>query len=303
MSTLHVLLPARTQAGVDAGFAKWLARGDRLPDAADAREATLRALFRFAGADIPVAALRHHGHADDADRGAWLCADPAWVRAEAAGARLLACPVADLAADEAEQLVAALRPLFGDAGAPLAMDTPTQWCARIAPGALSVRFAAPAEVLGADILAHLPGGNPGRVWRRLFNEAQVALHAHSVNVARSAAGKHPVNAVWLWGAGVLPGTVESPLQVAASADDCVRGLAKLAGVVRVEPAPAALEATNGNALLDLADAAATTLADEWLPHFRAWLGARRYRTIEFGFADGGRIRLRGAHRLRFWRRG
>lgn len=303
MSTLRVLLPPFAVATGDTALSRWLARGDRIAAVPGGRDAALRRHFRFAGSALPVAALRHHGHAGVDDHATWMCADPAWVRADTTGARLLACPVADLGAGEAEQLVAALQPLFGDVGAPLAMDTPTQWCARLAPGASLGHFVAPADVLGADILAHLPGGNASRMWRRLFNDAQIALHAHPVNAARSAAGKQPVNAVWLWGAGTLPESVESPSQVVASADDCVRGLAKVAGVLRVEPSPAALEAVPGSALLDLADTTAAAISGEWLTHFRAWLKTRRYRAIELDFADDERIRMRHAHRLRFWRRG
>lgn len=305
MSTLHVLLPTVASLQGDALLRQWLAHGDRLLAQDRPRESVLRSCFHFAGATFPVAALRHHCHAADASVGAWVCADPAWVRSEATGARLLACPVTDIAADEAEQLAEVLRPLFGDAGVPLAIDTPSEWCARLLHGAPPVRFVDPADALGADLLACLPEGQAARLWRRLFNEAQVALHAHPVNAARIAAGKRPVNALWFWGAGALPDPVESTLQVVASVDDSVRGLAKLAGALRVEPASEAIAAAgSGAALLDLdfGTPATLDLGGEWLPHFRSWLRKRRFATIELTFTDGERWRLRHAHRLRFWRR-
>jgi hypothetical protein len=167
-----------------------------------------------------------------------------------------------------------------------------------------VEFLAPAEALGVDLVECLPEGNDGRAWRRLFNEAQVVLHAHPVNVARVAAGKRPVNALWFWGAGALPASVETGLQVVASVDDVVRGLAKMGGAVRVEPLPDALEAAQrpGTALLDLDIPGHAGDAPEWLVHFQRWLRERRFDAIAITFADGERFRIRHAHRLRFWRK-
>lgn len=304
MTTLHVLLPPWAQAGDALEFRRWLAHGDRLVDAPGTRDRVLRELFHFAGDTIPVAALRHFCHAEDARTGVWLCADPAWVRSEATGARLMACPLTDVTAAEAEALAAALRPLFGDAGAPLSVDAPSEWCAHVADAAPAARFVDPARALGVDLLACLPEGAAGRAWRRLFNEAQVMLHAHPVNAAREVAGKHPVNALWLWGAGALPAGVETGLQLVASVDDAVRGLAKMGGAVRVEPLPEALESAGGvgAALLDLDIAGQPFDAAQWLVPFRRWLREGRFDALELAFASGERIRVRHAHCLRFWRR-
>lgn len=302
MTTLYVLLPPWAQAGNDPVFRHWLACGDRRPAVADARDDLLRELFHFAGDAIPIAALRHFCHAEGARSGAWLCADPAWVRSEATGARLMAHPLADVSVAEADALAATLRPLFGDAGAPLTLDAPSEWCVRLdAPPAAT--FTRPAQALGAELLACLPEGAAGRAWRRLFNEAQIALHAHPVNAARMAVGKQPVNALWFWGAGALPAGVETGLQVVASVDDAVRGLAKMGGALRVEPLPEALETAGraGAALLDLDIAGQPFDAAQWLAPFRRWLRARRFDALELAFASGERLRVRHVHRLRFWR--
>ena len=304
MSALHVLMPPIAHADAHPAFHHWLARGDRLPDAQNGRATALRVHFRFTGDGIPAAALRHHCHAGDAGGGNWLCADPAYVRSEATGARLMACPVADLSGADADALAATLRPLLSEVGA-LQADTPTEWCVRLIGDAPVATFAGPDDALGASLIDVLPEGDAARVWRRLFNEVQVALHAHPVNAARIAARKLPVNALWFWGAGSLPETVDTSLAMVASADDVVRGLAKLAGAIRVEPLPEALETADvrGEALLDLQRLGDRESATEWLAIFERWLRRRRFDAIALTFAGGERYRMRHAHRLRFWRHG
>lgn len=304
MSTLHALLPSLAHVRANPAFMRWLAKGDRLPKVSNARTTLWRELFHFAGDSIPAAALRHLCHGDDAATGAWLCADPAWVRSEATSARLMAWPLDDVSASEAEALATALRPLFGDAGVPLSIDTPPAWCLHLLHGAPRTEFRAPADALGVDLMECLPAGDAGRAWRRLFNEAQIVLHAHPVNAVRIAAGKRPVNALWFWGAGALPGAVETGLQIVASVDDVVRGLAKMGGAVRVEPLPDALEGAErpGAALLDLDIPGHADRATDWLAHFQHWLRGHRFDAIAITFADGERFYVRHAHRLRFWRK-
>lgn len=304
MSTLHVLLPPLSRVGDAPAFHHWLRRGDRLPDVQNARVAVVRERFQFAGGGIPAAALRHRCHAGDVAAGTWLCADPAWVRSEATGARLMACPVADLSAADADELAVALRPLFGEVSATLVTDTPSTWCLHPAEAASGTRFMDPAEALGVSLVECLPEGEAGRVWRRLFNEAQILLHAHPVNARRIAAGKIPVNALWFWGEGSLPDAVETALRSVASVDDVLRGLAKMAGAVRLEPAREALEAAGdgGDALLDLQRPGDGEPVEQWLSTFERGLRERRFDTITLVFASGERYRMRHAHRLRFWRR-
>jgi hypothetical protein len=102
----------------------------------------------------------------------------------------------------------------------------------------------------------------------------------------------------------LPGSVETGLQIVASVDDVLRGVAKLGGAVRIEPLPEALEASHrlGAALLDLDVPGHTEHMDEWLASFQRWLRERRFDTVAIVFVGGERFRLRHAHRLRVWRR-
>lgn len=305
MSALHVLLPPLAHFSEASAFVRWLARGNRLPVVQPARDAAVRRLFRFAGESIPVAALRHHAHADDAEVGAWLAADPAFVRSEATGARLLAWPVRDLTAVEAGDLASVLRPMFGDAGAPVAVDTPSAWCLHLPAGTPPAHFVPPTDAMGVDLLACLPRGDAARSWRRLFNEAQVLLHAHPVNALRVAAGKLPVNALWLWGVGALPGAAATSLALVASDDDVLRGLARLTGTSACPPSRIGAHGVDGtgDVLLDLDNPDPVGVPWPWLPHFRRWLRERRFDVIALTFANGDAFEVRHAHRLRFWRRG
>lgn len=301
MSVLQVLMPLLSRTHDDLAFHHWLARGDRLPNVQNARVTVLREQFRFSGDSIPAAALRHHCHAGDAAGANWLCADPAYVRTEATGARLMACPV-EVTVIEADEFAKTLRPLFTDAGMPLAIDTPYEWCVHLTGDIPRASFVHPAEALGVDLIECLPGGDAGRKWRRLFNEVQILLHAHPLNAARIAAGRIPVNALWFWGGGTLPDSVETGLRCVASADGVLRGLAKMGVAVRVEPSWEALEAAGGegDALLDLERPGELESIAEWLATFERWLRERRFETIVLVFAGGERYRMRHAHRLRFW---
>lgn len=301
MSTLHVMLPSHERAGLDAGARRALARADREPDAAPGLLPMLAALFQWPGRQLPAAALMRQHAVGDAGQDAWLCAEPSWAEADINGARLMACGGLELDADEAGALAAALRPLLGDAGALLELTTPSRWHLRLPQGARLPDFQPPDRVLGDDLLPHLDGDGALRRWRRLFNEIQTELHAHPVNARRRAAGKPPVNAVWFWGGGALPGWVRTGLGAVFSDDPLATALAAQAGIAarpladfdRAEPA------TGQAWLLDLGQQALQP--DAWAMLLDL-LGRGPFVSLELNFACGRRYRLRRWHRWRFWRR-
>ena len=305
MSSLHLLLPPLARFEDAPQLKRWLARGDRLAVAERGREIALREVFQLPGSSLPVAALLREQLARDAGENLWLCADPAYVRVEANGARLLACgDELQLTGEEAESLAQPLRPLFGDAGAPLEIISPTSWALRLPPGAQLPAFASPDQALGANLLEHLPQGDGGRRWRALFNEAQVVLHAHAVNTARRERALMPVNALWFWGSGVLPTWVKSSLKLAISDDPLVRALAARAGATVAALAPGALDQLQrgSNVLLDLSPQQASQVESAWVPRLQRLRGGRA-QVVTATFASGERFRIKPWHRLRFWRRG
>ena len=59
-------------------------------------------------------------------------------------------------------------------------------------------------------------------WHSILNEIQMVLHEHPVNEAREGRGEPPVNSVWLWGAGPMPGDVDAPFQSVSANDPITR---------------------------------------------------------------------------------
>jgi hypothetical protein len=302
MSELHILLPALSRCAAEPTLRRWRQRGDPLDAVAPGRLAAIAACFRVPTATLPVAALTRDFAAGDADGASWLCADPSSVQPDMSGARMLACGNVDLAADEAEALARDLRPLFDERGCRLELTTPSRWHVRLPQDALAPVMASAEQVLGDNLIGHLPQGSDARRWRVLFNEVQMALHQHPVNRARQARGQLPVNAVWLWGGGTLPTTVKTPFAQVFSDDVLVRALAARARVAVVQPVAdfaAGSAVANVDTLLDLGrvddpDVAMARLQAAWR--------RRRIDAMVLAFASGERWRLRHWHRWRMWRR-
>ena len=286
-----LLLPERRRfPTTPAALARSLGRGDRLADAEAGERAQLLRHFEFVPSGWPMAAITRAFDAGDAAGRAWLRADPAHALVEATGARLHAIGNLAVSRDEADDFVAALRPVFGEAGMALDAPTPERWYLALAPGAPLPEFADPALALGGDLFQLLPGGPHGRRWRALFTDAQVLLHQHPRNAARIAAGRAPVNALWFWGAGVLPHAVRTPATGVLSHDVELRALASLANAAITE-APVQGSIVDLRQLRD-AQRLEAVVAD----------ALREGMDVLLDFADGARWRLRSAQRWRWWRR-
>lgn len=284
--------------------ARQLGRGDGPAAKAQGRRAQLRRYFALPPGAWPLAALSRQADVGDAGNSVWLRADPACLRPDINGVRLIAhgqalgLSDADLAA-----LLPALKPLFGDAGMTLDAPSPHHWYLRLQSGAPLPAFSDPGEALGEDYLDHLVEGDEGQRWRALLNEVQVALHHHPRNAERTRQGLLPVNALWFWGGGRLP----TATGAAPARHTCVHGdeasLLALAGQGRLYALPERYPQAVDDALYDLT--ATRDLA--WLDAF--WLQPA-LQDLRAGVIDslvldteGGDIwTLRRSHRWRFWRR-
>jgi hypothetical protein len=302
-ATATFLLPARVRFGGQAlpkEIAQALGRADR-DDREPGERAQLLRHFEVLPRGFPAAALTRAFDANDATLGAWVRADPAYVRPDLTGARLLASGDAlRLDAGEAEAFVSALRPSFGDAGMPIDAPRPARWYVRLPREAKLPPMASPDDALGEDLFEHLPEGPEGRRWRALLSEAQVILHQHPLNAARVAAGKPPVNSLWFWGGSVLPDHVTTRHAHVQSDEVTLRALAKAAGVEGTSTPPSGSAVRAG--LFDLrAERDLGILASAWLqPAFDAMRNGG-LAAVHLDCEDGACFTLTRSHRWRFWR--
>ncbi|MET3930429.1 hypothetical protein ABIE51_002316 [Lysobacter sp. OAE881] len=301
---ITLLLPPRERFGgqrLSADTGRALARGDRSERSGDQLSNVLDVLPR----GWPVAAAARQRDAGDAANAAWLRADPAYVRPDINGARLLSYGEAlGLTAQDAAALLKPLKPLFGDAGFPIDAPVPTRWYLQLPIGAKLPDFTSPEQALGADLVDELPQGPEGRRWRALLSEAQVVLHNHPLNAQRAAAGLAPVNSLWFWGAGALPDHVRSDYTHIMSDDESVSALAALAGVeVASKAASWSGRVEDGNTLIDLRDARdLAVLERSWFAPLLSALVRGELKQLRFDFDDGARYEIARSQRWRFWRR-
>lgn len=125
-----------------------------------------------------------------------------------------------LSALDAQQLFAAVAPLFADAGWTLRLVTPLRWYAAH-PSLAEVVTAGVARAQGRSVAAWMPGGPAARPWRKLLTEVQMTWQHHAVNEAREQRGLPDVNTLWMHGCGALPPDWRSPLRFAADQDEAI----------------------------------------------------------------------------------
>lgn len=299
MASATLLLPAPARLigqGLPADVARALGRADR--EKREAGEgAQLRRHFQLVPAGWPVAALTRNLDTNDAAGATWLRADPAFVSPDINGARMLSYGEAlELAAEDAEHLLPALKPLFGDAGFPIDAPHPSRWYLRLPRDSKLPEFAPPEDVLGGDLFAHLPQGDAGRRWRALLTEAQVLLHQHPWNAQRLQQGKPAVNSLWFWGAGQLPAAVRTPFKQVKGHEPLLRALAKAAGVGVGEIGE------DVDALVDLRHLRSLeTLGRDALRPLLDAVAGGRLEALHLDFEDGNQFVLRRDQRWRLWR--
>lgn len=300
---LILLLPALAKfAGqpLPQALGKALGRAERATlDAGEA--AQLLRNFDALSRTWPHAALARVADAglDDALLGPWLRADPAHLRADINGVRLLGVGrTVGIDSSDVDALPPALRPLFGDAGMTLDAPHPERWYLRLAHATRLPEFASPEQALGDDVFEHTPDAPEARRWRALASEAQVVLHNHPHNAKRLESGRVPINGLWFWGGGVLPDAIASKTPILYSDDPELRGAA-LVGKLTCMPL-AEIRDLSADALIDLrARRVEAGLIQHWLSE--AADSAVRHDVV-LDFADGCVFTLNRGQRWRFWRK-
>lgn len=230
-----------------------------------------RAVATLAGlpADAAIAPLAALGAGLDPGTSYVLRADPVSLVAGRDDV-LLTGRVDDLAADEAEALVATLTAQFAGDGLAFHAPRPDAWFVSATAG-VPVDTTPLDRVTGA-IQPFLPQGPHAKTWRRWLSEMQMILHAHPVNAMRESAGRAPLTGIWISQGGTLardvtpaPGDVRA---TARPAGDVARGLALLAGKAAMHPPESFGELAGDDALVVLDPVTdgegAARLARAWL---------------------------------------
>lgn len=270
---------------------------------------------------LPAGALTLVATGEDPGNGWWARADPVHLRLMRD--RLIVVPSAafSLELDEARALADSLNRHFG-ARLDLRVAAAQCWCARL-DEELAFSAPAPLEAAGRDVDLMLRiGGDAGKRWGALLNEAQMLLHSHPVNEAREARGEPAVNSLWLWGAGRAPRELDGQWQTVSGTNPLALGLGRLAGAQALSIDGAAEEwlsrtRSEGRHLvlietlrapLALGEAAAhregvEALERQWFEPLLAALRASRTAMLTVHVPDAGASfeTIRGDLR-RFWRR-
>jgi len=304
MPILTLLLPARSRfrgQALPVELGRALGRADLVSGGVAGIKTQLQRHFDVIPRHCPEAPITRQLDARDAVHHAWLRADPAYVQADINGGRMLACGDLGLSLAECEDLLAPIKPLFGDEGFPISAPVAQRWYLMLPRECRLPTFSPPEDALGDNLEPHLPEGDAGRRWRRLLNEAQILLHNHPLNAVRVARGLPPVNSLWFWGGGVLPDFVSVEGMVFGE-EALLCGLADLAKTP-AKPTPPRYSPTlrEAEALVDLRSLReTTTLARDWV--LPAMAGLRGNDQLELDFADGSGFTLTRSQRWRFWRR-
>lgn len=260
-------------------------------------------VFTWTPSHWAPAALTRQADVGDAAGAQWLRADPAHVRPDLNGARLLGIGERlSLDGEDVAALLPALRPIFGDAGFALDAPVPSRWYLRLPRGTRVPRFSDPDAALGEDLFDHQVDGPEARRWRAIESDVQVTLHNHPWNERRRARGLVPINALWFWGSGEPPAQVTALVACACSDDDLVRAFATCAGG-DARPLAGRFDTLPMAALHDLRRMRdlARVQADWLLPALAA-LEAGTIARLVLDADDGQVHTLARGQRWRFWRR-
>ena len=233
------------------------------------------------GPDWPVAALCRQNERDDAGAAYWLRADPVDLQVEMRGARVMACDGFDLNESELLAIAETLKPVFSEQGIDFHIGSQGFYYLRIREGKPLPSGTPLMDMLGSDITGHLPSD---RRWVALFNECQIVLHNHPLNVIRQRNDQLPVNGMWFWGGGIMPASVGHAFKTVNSEDGIVKALS------------CQIHAEQGSEDFSLVD----------LRHSRLWpeieANFDMHMNTVFDFADGSVWHWRPEWRWHFWKR-
>ena len=182
---------------------------------------------------LPVAPLTWLSDTGQADPGYRLRADPVHLRADQSCLHLFDSHTFPVTQDEADALAAAVTKFYAHLGWQLQAVCPQRWYLSLS-AAPAITTRPVMQVAGQDIDPCLPQGPDAADWHAILNEVQMLLHNHPVNIAREQRGEPAINSLWFWGGGELPMAVQTEFVRVASDHPLAMGLARQAGITRVD---------------------------------------------------------------------
>jgi len=178
--------------------------------------------------DVPVAAITRMIDDNDTPRGTWLRADPVHLRPDRDGLVLMDSFILGLTQHDALAIAAEVNKVLATYGWVLEVPYEDRWYIRMEEAPFLSTTELPL-VVGKDIRRQLPQGADAKKFHALLNEIQMQLYTCDLNQLRESRGELPVNSVWFWGLGQLPGDCQWDWSVVFSDDIFVRGMARLTG--------------------------------------------------------------------------
>ena len=265
---------------------------------------------------LPAAALRMSAWNLATEDAEWLCLDPVHLSVVTGGATVGDPSQLDISMTEASQLCDTLKPIFLSVGT-LKVARPNAWH-------LHLKDKAPffpqrlLDVVGQSASTLLPVDEAGRPWRRLINDAQIALHDHPINISRAERGVPTINSIAPWGSGKLPTTLLPQKTVSLLSDEpVIVGIGKLASC-NVDSVPQCYVPSTSDTIVDwdrLALPSAThdalqwreallQLENDWLIPSMAAIGSGKLSRLTlhaFGDGESASIFLTRSDLWKFWR--
>ena len=180
-----------------------LARGEY--QSFDSHETVLTDLFGLPYTnenELPLAAIKAMGSGFDAATGYWFHAEPVHLHPDLDHILLFDSSSLSLEKNELGQLVEELQVLFEESNLSPQFGKEGNLFIRI-DDKPEVSFSALPNVVGKNILQHLPEGKGAAQWRLLQNEIQMQMTQSRVNQRREERGLMTANGLWFWGEGYL----------------------------------------------------------------------------------------------------
>jgi hypothetical protein len=158
--------------------------------------------------DFPLAAISAAADGIEVGSRFWLRADPVHLAMQRDAFSLSEPVPLKLSTEEASALVATLNQHFLQDGLSFIVGQSGQWYAHTAQVQL-IETVLPAVAVNQNVHDVMPKGQDAAKWRGIFNQLQMLLHDHPVNLLREQGKKLTINSLWFSGCGVLP-----PVQIA-----------------------------------------------------------------------------------------